>query len=252
MKVRGVVLDIGGVLLDGLEPLPGAAEALGRLRGAGMPFLLLTNTTRRSRQELLGHLRRAGLDVTEEQLLTPALMARSWLAEHGLQPMLLIHPGLRPDFAGLAEDDPQAVVVGDAGDGFSYPSLNAAFRLLMRGAPLLSLSGSRFFREGRALFLDAGPFVHLLEEASGRPALEMGKPGAGFFRHAVEQLGLPPGEVVMVGDDVESDVRGACAAGLKGMLVRTGKYQLGDEARLPEGGGLCGDVLEAVSRVTGA
>jgi HAD superfamily hydrolase (TIGR01458 family) len=248
MTIKAIVLDIGGVLLDGSEPLPGAATSVARLQQAGMPFVLLTNTTRTSRDGLLDKLRQVGVSVSAGQLLTPTIMARSWLESHAKQPMLLIHAGLQADFPGLAEKnlEADAVVVGDAGDGFSYDALNQAFRLLMNGASLLSLSGSRYFREAGELFLDAGPFVHLLERAAGVQALEMGKPGLLFFQHAVEQLGAEPDEVLMIGDDVVSDIGGACAAGLQGMLVQTGKYHPGDEARLPPGARLARNIAEAV------
>lgn len=249
MSISAIALDIGGVLLDGSKPLPGAVAAIKRLQQAGMPFVLLTNTTRTSRDGLLGKLRQADIPISAEQLLTPTIMARSWLESHAKQPVLLIHAGLQADFPGLDENNlkADAVVVGDAGDGFNYDALNQAFRLLMNGATLLSLSGSRYFREGGELFLDAGPFVHLLEQAAGVQALEMGKPGLLFFQHAVEQLGVEPGEVLMIGDDVVSDIGGACAAGLQGMLVQTGKYHPGDEARLPKGARLVRDVTEAVN-----
>ncbi len=247
MRIQAVLIDIGGVLLDGEMPLPRAAEALARLRVAGLPFMLLTNTTRTARKDLLARLAMAGLVIDPDQLLTPAMLAHDWLVREGRRPMLLIHPGLRADFEGADQADPDVVVVGDAGDGFSYAALNAAFRLLMRGVPLIALSGSRYFREGGELFLDAGPFVRLLEEASGMEAMQLGKPGAAFFRRAVERLGVPAEAVLMIGDDVESDVRGAIAAGLQAVLVQTGKYHAGDEARLPPGGQLAGDVLEAVT-----
>jgi HAD superfamily hydrolase (TIGR01458 family) len=247
MRIQAVLLDIGGVLLDGETPLPGAVEALARLRATGLPFMLLTNTSRTSHKDLLARLDMAGLVVDPDQLLTPAMLAHEWLVRQERHPMLLIHPGLRADFEGLDQTEPDVVVVGDAGDGFSYTALNAAFRLLMHGAPLIALSGSRYFREGGELFLDAGPFVRLLEEASGMKAMQLGKPGAAFFRRAVERLGVPPGGVLMIGDDVESDVRGAIAVGLQAVLVQTGKYQAGDEARLPPGGRLAADVLGAVT-----
>lgn len=250
MRIQAVLLDIGGVLLDGEAPLPGAAEALDRLRAAGLPFLLLTNTTRTARAALLERLAAAGLVVEPEALLTPAILAREWLVHEGRRPLLLIHLGLRADFSGVDESAPDAVVVGDAGEGFTYAALNAAFRLLMEGAPLVSLSGSRYFREGGELFLDAGPFVRLLEEAAGCRALSLGKPGAAFFRHAVARLGVPAEAVVMIGDDVQSDVLGARAAGLQAMLVRTGKYRPGDERACPPGVEVAADVLEAVVQVT--
>ncbi|MEW6445123.1 MAG: TIGR01458 family HAD-type hydrolase [Pseudomonadota bacterium] len=247
MHPQAVIFDIGGVLLDGTRALPGAAGVLERLRERGLPFLLLTNTTRVCQADLLARLVGAGLEVRSDQLITPASMARDWLVAEGRTPMLLIHPGLHPDFPGWThEDAADAVVVGDAGEGFGYAALNKAFRLLMHGAPLLSLSGSRYFSEGGELFLDAGPFVRLLEAAADARALEMGKPGERFFLHASARLGVPPERVLMIGDDVESDVLGARAAGLKAMLVRTGKYRPGDEARLPPGVRVVKDVEEAV------
>ncbi len=246
MNIQAVMLDIGGVLLDGTTPLPGAAEAIARLRAQGMPYLLLTNTTRTPHGQLLRRLADAGFALEPGQLLTPAILARAWLEGERRHPMLLIHPNLEADFTGLSGGQPDAVVVGDAGDAFTYAALNAAFRLLMDDAPLLALSGSRYFREGGELWLDAGPFVRLLEEAAGRQALQFGKPGEALFRHALERLGVPAEAVVMIGDDVESDVRGAMACGLQAILVQTGKYRPGDEARLPPGGRLAKDVLEAI------
>ena len=84
------------------------------------------------------------------------------------------------------------------------------------------------------LSLDAGPFVAALEYASGREATVFGKPAAMFFKLAVESLRCAPEEVAMIGDDVEADVGGAMAAGLMGVLVRTGKYRPGQEAHLAE------------------
>ncbi len=251
MNIRAVLLDIGGVLLDGVQPLPGAAQALAALRAAGMPFLLLTNTTRTAHADLLATLQRAGLDVTQDQLLTPARMACAWLQHHGYRAQLLVHPALLADFSQVADAAglPEAVVLGDAGDCFDYAALNHAFRLLMSGAPLLSLSGARYFREAGELMLDAGPFVCLLEYAASVTALEMGKPGALFFQHAVQRLGLPAAQTLMIGDDVHSDVRGAHDAGLQAALVQSGKYHAGDENKLPPGAMLYRDVLAAVEAV---
>jgi HAD superfamily hydrolase (TIGR01458 family) len=162
---------------------------------------------------------------------------------------LLIHPGLAEDFAGLASDGKDAVVVGDAGDGFTYAALNRAFRHLMLGAPLLALAANKYFREPDGLSLDAGPFVAALEYASGTRALLFGKPAPEFFRAAVDGFGCPPAEVAMIGDDVEADVNGAIAAGLAGILVRTGKYRLEDEQRADSRTMVVDDVSTAVGRI---
>jgi len=145
----------------------------------------------------------------------------------------LIHPALEEDFAGLPRSGPRAVVLGDAGEGFTYPALNAAFRELERGAAFIALARNRSFQDADgARSLDAGAFVAALEYASQTEATLFGKPAPEFFAAAVDSLGCAPEAVVMVGDDVESDVAGALAAGLAGILVRSGKYREGDETTI--------------------
>lgn len=231
--IRGVLLDLGGVVFVGDSPLPGALAALARLRGAGLPLRFLTNTTRRSVRRLVADLGRIGVALDEAEVLTPAQLARAYLAEHGLAPHLLVHANLEEEFAGLPPGDGVAVVVGDAADRFTYANLNAAFRRLDAGAEFIALAANRSFRDSDgALSIDTGAFVRALEYASGREAVLLGKPAPGFFRLAVEALGCAPAEAVMVGDDAEADVGGALAAGLLGVLVRTGKYRHGDETAL--------------------
>ena len=83
---------------------------------------------------------------------------------------------------------------------------------------------NRYWRAKEGLTLDAGPFVAALEYASGKSATVVGKPEGEFFRLALQDMGLEPGAVAMIGDDAETDVAGAQAAGLRGIQVRTGKY----------------------------
>lgn len=255
---QAVIFDIGGVLLDGNTPMPGAVEALARLRLADVPFLLLTNTTRRSHGDLLTALHQAGLGVSAQQLLTPARAAAEWLQTHQTHGVLLIHPGLLPDFADVATTlvgqktdttATRAVIVGDAGEGFTYTTLNAAFRELMAGATLISLSDSRYFREADGLSLDAGPFVRLLENAAGVTSIAMGKPGAPFFQQAIAALSLPPERITLIGDDVHSDILGAHDVDLQTILVRTGKFQADDIRLIPKGARLASDVMTAVDLI---
>lgn len=249
MNPRTVLLDLGGVFYQGTRLIPGAQEALARLRDSGLALRFVTNTTRQSRAALLQELTRLGIAVAPDELLTPASAARALLLERGLRPLLLIHPGLTPDFDGIDQHEPNAVVVGDAGDHFSYAGLNQAFRLLHAGAPLLALGRNRYFQEADGLSLDAGPFVAALEYAAGVRAELLGKPAPALFEAALRPLHCHPAEAVMIGDDVEADVNGALAAGLRGILVRTGKYRTGDETRLAAGGDVADDIAAAVAQL---
>ena len=226
-------MDLGGVIYVGSTPIEGAIAAVAQLRDRGLPLRFITNTTRRSRRQVIADLSQMGLRVQDNELLTPALMARSYLEKHGLSPFLVVHPELEEDFAGLAPGRSEVVVVGDAGESFSYDRLNRAYRKMTAGAALLALAMNRNFkdRDGE-LSLDAGPFVVALEFAAKRKAVLLGKPSPEFFSLAIDSLGYDRSNVVMIGDDVEADVGGAMAAGIKGILVRTGKYRPGDETEL--------------------
>jgi HAD superfamily hydrolase (TIGR01458 family) len=230
MRIGGVLLDIGGVVHVGERVLPGAVEAIARLRAAGVAIRFLTNSTRSPHRRILATLRGMGVEVATEELFTPAMAARRMLEREGLGPHLLVHPALAEDFADIQPGE-DAVVIGDAGDAFTYAALNAAYRLLDGGAAFLALANNRSFRDADGgLSLDTGPFVAALSFASGREPEVLGKPAPAFFRMALAAMGCDPGEAAMIGDDAEADVGGALACGIAGVLVRTGKYVPGAEA----------------------
>lgn len=230
--ISGLLIDLSGVLYVGNQAVPGAIEALKRLQECGLPYRFLTNTTRSPKQKILHQLNGMGFDVRAGQVFTAPEAARTYLEQHVLKPYLLIHPGLKEEFPRYPREQCNAVLLGDAGEAFTYNRLNKAFRVLMEGAPLIAMGDNRYFRETDGLSLDAGPFVKALEYASGQQAIITGKPSGEFFRGACRELGCDPGEVMMIGDDVESDVLGAIDSGLQAILVRTGKYQPADEDKL--------------------
>jgi len=208
--------------------VPGAAEALERLRADGIPIRLVTNTTMRPRRSILERLDRLGLEADPNELITPATLAAGRCAEAGYDSVsLVVLDELREDLEGLEPrgESVDAVIVGDLGEGWDYEVLNRAFRQVMDGAALIALQKNRYWETAEGLSLDAGPFVAALEYASGREAEVVGKPSPAFFELALGELGVPAERAAMVGDDVEADVGGAIDAGLAGILVRTGKYR---------------------------
>jgi len=226
--VRAVLVDLDGVLYVEDEPVPGAVEAVGALRDAGLGLRFVTNTTQRSRGHTLAKLDRLGFGIGPDELITPATLAVEHCRARGLERVaLLMADDVKGDLAALteAEDHVDAVIVGDLGERFDYAVLNRAFRRLLDGADLVALQRNRYWRRADGLSLDVGPFVAALEYAADVEATVVGKPAAAFFLLALSQLGTEPQDAAMVGDDVESDVGGAVRAGLSGVLVRTGKFR---------------------------
>ena len=119
------------------------------------------------------------------------------------------------------------MVIGDLGSAWDFATLNRAFRLLHSNpeATLIALGMTRYWKAADGISLDVAPFVAALEHATGRKALVLGKPAAEFFQAAADRLGVPNREVLMVGDDVETDIAGAQSAGMRAALVRTGKFR---------------------------
>lgn len=228
-RVSGVLFDIDGVLTVSWEPLPGAAEAVAAVRAAGLPMRLVTNTTTRSRSRVADALGRAGIAVDPGDILTAPVATAAHLRRHhpGAGCFLLNSGDVLEDFEGirLVEEAAEVVVVGGAGESFTYQRLNRAFQMLLEGAALVGMHRNLYWRTAAGFELDTGAYLRALEEASGTSAVVVGKPSPAFFAEAVAALGVPRSAVAMVGDDVENDVLAAQREGLHGVLVRTGKYR---------------------------
>ncbi|MBA2715286.1 MAG: TIGR01458 family HAD-type hydrolase [Rubrobacteraceae bacterium] len=233
MQVSGLLIDLDGTLYTNEGPIQGAREALRRLDQAGVAYRFITNATHKPRREIAAHLSIMGLPAERDHIFTPATAVAQRLRVEGKGCYPLLDDALLVDLEGvlMTENAPGYVIVGNLGEGFTYGRLDAAFRHLMGGADLMALSKNRYWQTaGGELSLDAGPFVAALEYASGKSALGVGKPERAFFELALEHLGLPVGAVAMVGDDPELDIRGAKGAGLRGILVETGRYRPGAES----------------------
>lgn len=233
--IRGVLLDLDGVLYNGDEPIRGAAAAVRRVRKSGMPLLFVTNTTSRPRTALARKLADLGVPADPGEILTPPVAAAAWMRARADGPAALFVPDpTLEDFKGLEAvpggPPPRYVVVGDLGPAWTFRRLNAAFRMLHADAraELVALGLTRFWRGPDGPNLDVAPFVAALECAADRRATVMGKPSAEFFRQAATILGVRPKRLLMVGDDLRSDALGARRAGLLGALVRTGKFRPSD------------------------
>lgn len=225
--VQGLLIDLDGTVYEGRSLVPGVIRAIERLRSDEMPFLFTTNTSRKSRVDVVADLGRMGLEVTPDEVLTAPVAAAAWLAAEGIDSVqLLVSESTRSDFEGFTVTDrePRAVLVGDLGRDFTFERLNSAFRSLRSGARLVAIHRNRFWLPDSGPTLDAGPFVAALEYASGQRATLIGKPAPAFFAMAAEILAQPLSGLAVVGDDLESDIRGGRAAGLITIQVRTGKF----------------------------
>ena len=265
--VRGLLLDLDGVLVLAGKAVPGAPEALAELDRRGFPYLIVTNTSLVSRVSLAGWGRSIGFTTPPDRFQS-ALSASAELVRReyrdGAVFVIASHDALA-EFAGLnvvdgagVDADPDAVaavVLGDSPDQLTKANLDRAFRLVRGGAALIGMHRNPWWITPEGPTLDAGAFLVALEWATDRKARIVGKPAPAFFRVGIERLAAEAAsrgeprprraDLAMVGDDVGSDIGGGRRAGLRTVFVRSGKH--GDAELAAAASGTRGYAPDAVA-----
>jgi HAD superfamily hydrolase (TIGR01458 family) len=243
--MSAILLDVDGVFHVSGHPIEGGGEAVARLREAGHRLRFVTNDTTHSRRRLAEEIRRLGVELEDAELQTTPLAAAHALKDKRV--LALTMPDIIEDLEGieLVGEGADAVLIGGAEERpevnnqvFSYMNLARAFAELQEGAELYCLHKNRWWQTARGPLLDTGAFVAGLEYAAELNATVLGKPSAAYFDAALAALDTDAKLTWMVGDDVEADVAGAAACGLRTVLVRTGKFRPDavEDARVrPEG-----------------
>jgi HAD superfamily hydrolase (TIGR01450 family) len=235
------LFDLDGTLVYHDRAVPGAAEALQALKTRGKHVLAVTNNSSLARHELATRFRTFGLPLEDHEVFS-ALVASAQLVAHekpDARVLVFGNPGLAAEVArlglSLTEDvDADYVVVGNH-RGISYDGLTVAMRALLHGARFVAVNADRtYIGQDGGLVPGAGVFVAALERAIGRPPdVVVGKPSVTLLHEAADSVGQPPRECLYIGDNPESDISGAHAAGMDAALVLTGVASSAEEGAEP-------------------
>ena len=224
--IQAILFDLDGVLYIGNRSIDGAAQTVTQLTRFGHHIAGITNTTTQPKRAIAEKLQGMGIPIAESAIYTPAALASQRIGNKSAA--FFIRDALREDFEGIREDSekPDFVVMGDiGGEGYPPELLRTIFEHVMNGAKVLALHKNRFWQKPDGLHLDLGVFVAAIDYATGKEAIILGKPTTDFFHGICKALDVAPEHTLMVGDDIESDIGGAKQAGLKTVLVQTGKYR---------------------------
>ncbi len=228
--IKGLLFDLDGVLYVGSQVIEGAIDAVERIRASGISCRFVTNTSTLSLDSLQQKLNSLGFSIPKREIISAPQAALLYLTQKP-NPVcrFLLSDDVKQDFMGFQQSDTEAeyIIVGDIGDAWSYRLMNEVFNCLMNGAQLIAIHKNRFWQTEEGLQMDIGGFVEALEYASKTKAKIIGKPSIYFFQMALSTMGFQPAEVAIIGDDIDADVGGGKQAGLKGVLVKTGKYRQG-------------------------
>jgi HAD superfamily hydrolase (TIGR01450 family) len=235
------LFDVDGTLLYPERAVPGAADALRSLRARGRSVLAVTNNSSLSRHDLGERFRAFGLPLEDVEVFSALAATAQYIAHHspGARVHVFGNPGLRVEIEGrglVATDDVDVdyVVVGTH-RGIDYERLTLAMRALLHGARFVAVNVDRMYvGEDGGLIPASGVFVAGLERAVGRgPDVVIGKPSVTLLHEAADSIGKPPAECLFVGDNPESDVVGAHAAGMDALLVLSGVASAAEECPEP-------------------
>ena len=229
MRPGAILIDLDGTIYQGESLIPGAVEVLLYLKNARIPYRFLTNTSRMSKKKLVIFLREMGLNVSPNDIFASPHAAVIYCQNKGYKKILLSvkDKEMEDDFSSfqLVDHNPEAIVLADMGNQFTFKLINSLFNHMLNGAELIAMHKNRFWKSVDGYTLDIGAFVSALEYASGKSAAVMGKPNTNLFVLASQEWNLPANAILMVGDDIEVDVGGALKSGMKSVLVKTGKFR---------------------------
>jgi NagD protein len=227
-----------GVIYRGSTMISGAVEFIKQLQRRGTPFLFLTNNSERSPQDLVAKFNHFGLKVSCRNFYTAAHCTADFLVRQmpTCSAFVIGEGGLIVALqeAGIAFDSikPDFVVVGE-GRVLNFELVEKAMRFLAKGSRLVATNPDTWCPTDAGPRPGTGALAALLESASGQRAYYLGKPNPFMFVMARKRLGLRTGETVMVGDTMETDIRGAVELGLPAYLVLTGSTKQEDIAAYP-------------------
>lgn len=226
--MNGFLIDLDGTLYRGHEPIPGAAAFLQWLQQEQLPYLLVTNNSSRTPEQVAEHLQALGMKVPAAAVYTSSQAAAQYLTEQraGQRVHMIGEDGLRIalDAAGFAMDGattPDYVVQG-IDRSFTYGKLTEAVRHLKHGATYVLTNPDRLLPSDGGLMPGAGSLAASITAASGVEPVVIGKPSPIIMAYAIDRLGLPSADVWVIGDNVHTDIRGGAMAGCRTALVLTG------------------------------
>jgi NagD protein len=220
-----------GVIYRGSAPIDGAADFISHLQRENIPYLFLTNNSAYSPLDVVVKLKKFGIETEVENVYTAAQATAEFV--HQQKPngtAFVIGEGgllnaLNETNYAVSRDSADFVIVGE-GRVLNFELVEIAHRLIANGAGLISTNSDTWCPTDNGPRPGCGAIVALLEAATGRKAYHVGKPNPFMMRAARKRIGLSTDEVVMIGDTMETDIRGATDLGFRSILVLTGSTSL--------------------------
>jgi len=221
--MRGYFIDIQGTLIDDKDflPLPGAIEFTKYLKQNNIPFILLTNNTKRESKEFINYLKDLGFEFDNylDPLMVLDEVIEGKIAPYGNEKFVnILSKNYEIDYK-----NPKNVVLGIK--LYSNDEFAKIIESLLRGANLIGMHKTSLYNKGDKRYPGLGAILEMLKYATGKDYEIVGKPSIRFFKKASEVLGLNFDKITIISDDLYGDILPAMDLGIKGVLVLSGKIK---------------------------
>lgn len=224
---KGYLIDLDGTMYKGKEPISEAPDFINRLRKANKPFLFVTNNSTSSPKEVAKKLNEQfNVEAYENEIYTSSLATADYLKTlQGKSVYVLGEKGLREAVlnAGFTidEENPDHVVVGLDRE-LTYEKCEKATLAIQKGATFIATNKDTNLPTERGMVPGAGSLVALIEKATRVTPTFVGKPESIIMEEAIKQIGFQKDEVLMVGDNYETDILAGINNKVDTLLVYTG------------------------------
>ena len=217
-----------GVLWRGETALPGLQEFVDTLRNTKRRMVLATNNSSSTVDQYVNKLKRMGIDVHPEEILTSAQATGNYLYKIApKQSRVFVIGGdgltnaIRDYEFTLTEDDPDYVVVG-IDKKISWAKLNTAVMNIRAGAKFIGTNPDSTYPTENGIGVGNGAILAAIRVATGVSPLVIGKPETPIYEQALQRLKSNASDTLMIGDRLDTDILGAQRAGIATLLLLTG------------------------------
>lgn len=224
---HGLLIDMDGVVYGGDNMIAGADTFINGLVTNEIPFMFMTNNSQRTPLEAVRKLTKLGIHVTEEHVYTSAMATSTFLASQipNGTAFVLGEGGLVTSLyennIRMVESDPDFVVLGE-GRNFTLESVQRAVDMILAGAKFITTNRDPSPKKNGWNNLGIAATTAMIEEATGKKAFVIGKPGPVMMRSARKAMSLETAYTTVIGDTMDTDIQGGVQMGYKTILVLSG------------------------------
>ncbi len=222
---KALLIDLDGVLRLGNRPAPYLKEFLKFISEKNIQACILSNSSLYSSEKIKKFFIEHSIELNLP-IITTVDTALNFVERNYKNVAVYTSDEVKKLFSDfLNYSNPEAVLIGDIGNKWNYEIMQEIFTFLKNGAKLIAMHKNRYWNKPDVgLQLDAGTFIHGLEYAASVDSILIGKPSELYFQSALTKLGMKKNSnFVMLGDDLDTDIKGAKNLGAETIIILTGK-----------------------------